>query len=167
MQELQEVEASQCSFESNDLPTKTIQRLQEETATGHPLFSNDLSTNEFLLTRNAGYVALSQVIGSSIYQMDWQYTRSYSSHSNLYELTTLSNAHQHTAQLALGRLEQEATLLKATGVIGVRLTIREYEWGANLMEYTAIGTAIRLQNVSPPAHPFLSDLSGQEFWTLL
>jgi uncharacterized protein YbjQ (UPF0145 family) len=167
IQDQQEAEASQRSLESGGLPTKAIRRLQEETAAGHPLFSSDLSTNEFLLTRNAGYVALSQVMGSSIYQMGWQYTRSYSSYSNLYELTTLSNAHQHAAQLALGRLEQEASLLKAHGIIGVRLNVREYEWGANLMEYTAIGTAIRLQNVSPPAHPFLSDLSGQEFWTLL
>ena len=71
------------------------------------------------------------------------------------------------AQLALGRLEQEATLLKAHGVIGVRLTTRSYEWGQNLLEYTAIGTAIRLPNTPPPQHPFLSDLSGQEFWTLL
>ena len=167
MQAQQEALDSQRSLEAGGLPTQAIRRLKEETAAGHPLFSSDLSTNEFLLTRNSGYVALSQVMGSSIYQIGWQYTRNYSSYSTLYELTTLSNAHQHAAQLALGRLEQEATLLKAHGVIGVRLAISEYEWGSNLMEYTAIGTAIRLQNVSPPASPFLSDLSGQEFWTLL
>ena len=167
MQEQQEAEASQRSLEVGGLPTQAIRRLQEETAAGHPLFSSDLSTNEFLLTRNSGYVALSQVMGSSIYHMGWQYTRNYQGYTSLYELTTLSNAHQHAAQLALGRLEQEASLLKAHGVIGVRLAMREYEWGANMMEYTAIGTAIRLQNVSPPSRPFLSDLSGQEFWTLL
>src|SRR5690242_21953994 len=90
LREQQEAEASQRSLESGGLPTKAIRRLQEETAAGHPLFSSDLSTNEFLLARNAGYVALSQVMGSSIYKMGWQYTRSYSSYSNLYELTTLS-----------------------------------------------------------------------------
>ncbi len=83
------------------------------------------------------------------------------------ELATLSHAHQHAAQLALGRLEQEAALLKAHGVIGVRFTPRSYTWGPNLLEYTAIGTAIRLPNTPLGARPFLSDLSGQEFWTLL
>ena len=82
-------------------------------------------------------------------------------------MTNVSNAHQHAAQLALGRLEQEAALLRAHGVIGVRLNTRDYEWGQNLLEYTAIGTAIRLENTPLPSRPFLSDLSGQEFWTLL
>ncbi len=141
--------------------------MSEETEAGHPLFTSDLSTNEFLLTRKEGYIALSQVMGSSIYQVGWQFSRNYTWNTVASELTTVSNAHQHAAQLALGRLEQEATLLKAHGVIGVRLTTRSYEWGQNLLEYTAIGTAIRLPNTPPPQHPFLSDLSGQEFWTLL
>jgi uncharacterized protein YbjQ (UPF0145 family) len=47
------------------------------------------------------------------------------------------------------------------------LNTRDYEWGQNLLEYTAIGTAIRLPNTPVPQRPFLSDLSGQEFWTLL
>jgi uncharacterized protein YbjQ (UPF0145 family) len=69
--------------------------------------------------------------------------------------------------LALIRLEQEAKLIGAHGVIGVRFTRRSYEWGSNLLEYTAIGTAIKLPQMAATAHPFLSDLSGQEFWTLL
>ncbi|TMD37443.1 MAG: heavy metal-binding domain-containing protein [Chloroflexi bacterium] len=47
------------------------------------------------------------------------------------------------------------------------MNTRDYEWGQNLLEYTAIGTAIRLENTPLPSRPFLSDLSGQEFWTLL
>jgi len=134
---------------------------------GHPLFTSDLSVKEFSLVRNQGYTALSQVMGSSIYQVGWQFTRTFSWNTTAYELTNVSNAHQHAAQLALGRLEQEAALLRAHGVIGVRLNTRDYEWGQNLLEYTAIGTAIRLENTPLPSRPFLSDLSGQEFWTLL
>src|SRR5713226_4341945 len=129
---LQEAEASRQSLEMGGLPLQAKRRLSEEVEAGHPLFSSDLSTNEFLLARNKGYTPLSQVMGSSIYHMGWQYVRSYSWNTSASELTTVSNAHQHAAQLALGRLEQEAALLKAHGVIGVRLTTRDYEWGQNL-----------------------------------
>jgi len=167
IQAQQEAENSRRSIEAGGLPIQAQRRLSEETAAGHPLFSSDLSTNEFLLSRKQGYIALSQVMGSSIYHVGWQYTRNYTWNTVEAELTNVSNAHQHAAQLALGRLEQEAALLKAHGVIGVRLTRRSYEWGQNLLEYTAIGTAIRLPNTPLPQRPFLSDLSGQEFWTLL
>ncbi len=167
IQAQQEAENSRRSLEAGGLPIQAQRRLSEETAAGHPLFSSDLSTNEFLLSRKQGYIALSQVMGSSIYHVGWQYTRNYTWNTVEAELINVSNAHQHAAQLALGRLEQEAALLKAHGVIGVRFTRRSYEWGQNLLEYTAIGTAIRLPNTPLPQRPFLSDLSGQEFWTLL
>jgi len=166
-QALQDAEASRRSLEAGGLPLQAQRRLSEEVQAGHPLFTSDLSVKEFSLVRNQGYTALSQVMGSSIYQVGWQFTRNFSWNTTAYELTNVSNAHQHAAQLALGRLEQEAALLRAHGVIGVRLNTRDYEWGQNLLEYTAIGTAIRLENTPLPPRPFLSDLSGQEFWTLL
>jgi uncharacterized protein YbjQ (UPF0145 family) len=166
-QRQQEAEASRRSLESGGLPLKATQRLSEEMASGHPLFTSDLSVNELLLTRQRGYQPLSQVMGSSIYHVGWQYTRQYGWGTSSQELTTLSQAHQHAAMLALGRLEQEAALLRAHGVVGVRFTRRSYEWGSDLLEYTAIGTAIRLPNIPLGQRPFLSDLSGQEFWTLL
>jgi uncharacterized protein YbjQ (UPF0145 family) len=167
MQAQQEAEASLRSLQGGGLPTQALRRLNEETAAGHPLFSSDLSTKEFALTRNQGYRPLSQVMGSSIYHVGWQYTLNYPRFTTAYELTTVTNAHQQAIQLALGRLQQEAALLKAHGVIGVRFNRREYEWGSNLLEYTAIGTAIRLPDAPLFPRPFLSDLSGQEFWTLL
>lgn len=167
LQQQQADEISRQSLEAGGLPTRASQRLTEEQAAGHPLFTSDLSTKEFLLTREQGYQPLSQVMGSSIYQVGWQYTRSYTWDTSAQELGNLSQAHQQAATLALGRLEQEAKLLKAHGVIGVRFSSRGYDWGANLIEYTAIGTAIRLPNTPLGARPFLSDLSGQEFWTLL
>ena len=167
LQAQQEAETSQRALEAGGIPLQATRRLNEEVAAGHPLFSSDLSTREFTLARTLGYQPLSQVMGSSIYHVGWQYTRTYSYNPSEKELTTLSQAHQHAAQLALSRLDQEAALLKAHGVIGVRLTTRDYEWGANMLEYTAIGTAIRLPDAPLPQHPFLSDLSGQEFWTLL
>ncbi|WP_165423869.1 heavy metal-binding domain-containing protein [Ktedonosporobacter rubrisoli] len=167
LEEQREAEESRQALEAGGLPLKARVRLNEEMSAGHPLFTSDLSTNEFLLTRQLGYQPLSQVMGSSIYHVGWQYARRYTWNTSANELITLSQAHQHAAQLALGRLQQEAALLRAHGVIGVRFTQRRYEWGSHLLEYTAIGTAIRLPQSPLGAQPFISDLSGQEFWTLL
>jgi uncharacterized protein YbjQ (UPF0145 family) len=47
-----------------------------------------------------------------------------------------------------------------------------HAWGTNIVEFLAIGTAVR-HAASPGAYrthdgmPFTSDLSGQDFWTLL
>ncbi len=167
LQQQQEAEASRQSLEAGGLPLKAQKRLREEMEAGHSLFTSDLSVNEFLLARQQGYQPLSQVMGSSIYKVGWQYTRQYSWNTQMAELSTVSQAHQHAASLALNRLEQEAKLIGAHGVIGVRFARRSYDWGSNLLEYTAIGTAIKLPNAPLTGHPFLSDLSGQEFWTLL
>lgn len=167
LQQQQEAEASRQALEAGGLPLKAQKRLHEELEARHPLFTSDLSVNEFLLSRQQGYQPLSQVMGSSIYQVGWQYARQYTWNTQASELSTISQAHQHAASLALNRLEQEAKLIGAHGVIGVRFTRRRYSWGSNLLEYTAIGTAIKLPNAPLTGRPFLSDLSGQEFWTLL
>lgn len=170
----QDAEASLRSLAAGGLPVQAQRRLKEETAAGHPLFTSDLSANELLLTRQPGCTTLGQVMGSTVYHVGRQYiTVPYYTYSQGYrahyefELDVLSRAHQHAAALALGRLEQEAALLHAHGVIGVRFTRRHYAWEREILEYMAIGTAIRLVNAPPPQRPFLSDLSGQEFWTLM
>src|SRR5947209_14372341 len=88
----QEAQASQRAMEAGGLPLQAQRRLSEERQAGHPLFTSDLSTNEFSLIRNQGYSALSQVMGSSIYQVGWQFTRTFSWNTNAYELTNVSNA---------------------------------------------------------------------------
>jgi len=171
MQEQQDAQTSQRLLETGSLPLQAKRRLSEETVAGHPLFTSDLSAREFALIRLQGYQPLSQVMGSSIYHISRRDLYLSELHEVLVtsegEVTSLTAAHQDAARFALRRLEEEATLLKAHGVIGVRFTERDYEWGQNMLEYTAIGTAIRLPHTPLPEHPFLSDLSGQEFWTLL
>lgn len=51
-------------------------------------------------------------------------------------------------------------------MIGVRLKKSRGSWGFGMMEFTAIGTAIRISGRPMPPQPFTSDLSGQEFWQL-
>jgi uncharacterized protein YbjQ (UPF0145 family) len=86
-------------------------------------------------------------------------------------MEVLTQAMYHARELAMTRMEEEADILGADGIVGVRLEVTRYEWGENLAEFMAIGTAIRHRQGehyrTPDNRPFTSDLSGQDFWTLL
>jgi uncharacterized protein YbjQ (UPF0145 family) len=171
-------EASQRSLKNGGLPLNAVDRLREQAARqgtpGH-IFTSDLSVNELSLVGGAGYQPLGQVMGSSIYHVGFQWrTQNWRNSVRqgqgiAYELDVLTQAFYNARHLALGRLQQEAALLGATGVVGVRLERKEYEWGMGLLEFAAIGTAIRETDAPFPANgtpPILSELSGEEFWKL-
>jgi uncharacterized protein YbjQ (UPF0145 family) len=131
------------------------------------LFTSDLSVNEFLLIKQAGFEPLGLVVGSSIYHIGIQMAGWKKSQ----EMTVLSEAMYSARQLAMTRMEEEADQLGADGVVGVRLDIGRYEWGQDMAEFIAIGTAVKhrdgVLHRAPNGRPFTSDLSGQDFWTLL
>ena len=143
------------------LPLGAELRLTELRKNGK-FFTSSLSVNEFALSITEGVRPLGQVMGSTIYHVGWQYTPMYSST----ELVTLSHAQYHARLLAISRLQQEARTLGAHGVIGVRLERQSYEWGENLLEFAARGTAVALPDLPVPEHPFVSLLSGQEYYAL-
>jgi uncharacterized protein YbjQ (UPF0145 family) len=152
-----------------NLPAQAIERLRElEAGDGHGrMFTSDLSVNEFLLVEDTDFEPLGLVVGSSIYHVGIQVVRWTASR----ELDILTRAMYHARELAMARMEAEAEELGADGIVGVRLDIRFYEWGKNLAEFIAIGTAVRHRKggswKTPQGKPFTSDLSGQDFWTLL
>jgi uncharacterized protein YbjQ (UPF0145 family) len=131
------------------------------------LFTSDLSVNEFLLIKQAGFDPVGLVLGSSIYHIGLQVA----GWKRNQEMTVLSQAMYHARQLAMTRMEEEADQLGADGIVGVRLDIGRYEWGQNMAEFIAIGTAVKHRagalHRAPSGRPFTSDLSGQDFWTLL
>ena len=131
------------------------------------LFTSDLSVNEFLLVKEAGFDPLGLVVGSSIYHLGWQKPALNQS----MEMATLTQALYHARELAMTRMEEEADSIGADGIVGVRLEVGRQEWGENLAEFIAIGTAIKARNGeshrAPNGRPFTSDLSGQDFWTLI
>ncbi len=140
------------------------QKLTNKTS-GQPLFTSDLSTNEYLLTREAGCDPIGLVMGSSFYQIG-SYQNFWGYRTETDEVTVITQAQITARELAVSRLQQEAALLGAHGVIGVRLQQRRKSWSIGTIEFTAIGTAIRIPGQLPTTTPFTSDLSGQEFWQL-
>ncbi len=146
-----------------DLPKDAGRRLEE---LEHGLFTSDLSVNEFLLIKDAGFHPLGFVMGSSIYHIGLQ-TRNWSKSQ---ELVKLSEAMYAARELAMTRMEEEAIALGADGVVGVRLDVNYYEFGKDSAEFIAMGTAIKAEDGrsyrNAEGKPFTSDLSGQGFWTL-
>jgi uncharacterized protein YbjQ (UPF0145 family) len=142
-----------------------IARMKKEVARG--FFTSDLSVNEFLLVKEAGFDPLGLVLGSSIYHIGYQQAMWNQSQ----EMGVLTQAMYHARELAMTRMEEEADQLGADGVVGVRLDIGRYEWGAELAEFIAVGTAVKHRggqlHRAANGRPFTSDLSGQDFSTLL
>jgi uncharacterized protein YbjQ (UPF0145 family) len=142
-----------------------IQRMKKDVERG--FFTSDLSINEFLLVKQAGFEPLGLVLGSSIYHIGFQQAN----WNRNQEMGVLTQAMYHARELAMTRMEEEADQLGADGVVGVRLDIGRYEWGADLAEFIAIGTAVKhrdgVLHRAPNGRPFTSDLSGQDFSALL
>jgi uncharacterized protein YbjQ (UPF0145 family) len=82
----------------------------------------------------------------------------YRSWSKNQELDVLSKAMYHARELAMSRMRAEATAMGADGIVGVKLTIKRLEWddGDGHKGFRA-----------HDGGPFTSDLSGQDFWSLL
>jgi len=161
--------ANQITSQNDDLPVHAHERLTTmRNDPGHRgLFTSDLSINEFLLVKEAGFDPVGLVVGSSIYHIGYQWAN----WTQNQEMTVLTQAMYHARELAMTRMEEEADALGADGIVGVRLEVTRHEWGESLAEFVAIGTAIRARDGKSyrNAHnkPFTSDLSGQDFWTLL
>ncbi|MBV9838979.1 MAG: heavy metal-binding domain-containing protein [Solirubrobacterales bacterium] len=148
-----------------DSGRERIERMKQEVARG--FFTSDLSVNEFLLVKQSGFEPLGLVLGSSIYHIGFQQAMWNQSQ----EMGVLTQAMYHARELAMTRMEEEADQLGADGIVGVRLDIGRYEWGADLAEFIAVGTAVKHRggelHRAPNGRPFTSDLSGQDFSTLL
>jgi uncharacterized protein YbjQ (UPF0145 family) len=158
---------SLASIEAGGIPIAAQERLDELRRTDGPFFTSDLSVNEFLLAREGGFRALTQVMGSSVYHVGWQYmpyanTWAFAG-GGVTELDTQSTAWNDARRLALGRLADEATRAGADAVVGVRLSRASFEWSEGLIEFATYGTAVRSERYELEDAPVLSNLSGQDF----
>ena len=161
--------ASLEALERGELPLRAQQRLGEIGKTSAGLFTSDLSVGEFALVHTIGLRPLAQVMGSSIYHVGWQQRPAgfgMQAGGMSLELTVVSEAWNTARLRAFARLEQEATLVGADAVVGVRLTVGSHDWAAGAIEYVAVGTAVRLDAAERAERPVLTDLSGQDYWKL-
>jgi uncharacterized protein YbjQ (UPF0145 family) len=133
---------------------------------GDGFFTSDLSVNEFVLTGQAGFHPLGLVMGTSVYHIGTQPVR----WNQSAELSVLTQALYTARELAMARMEAEADALGADGVVGVRLRPCTFHFSPEVIEFMAVGTAIKSDSGesfrTTTNRPFTSHLSGQDFWTL-
>jgi uncharacterized protein YbjQ (UPF0145 family) len=152
------------------IPTHAQERLKGLRTSLHSsgVFTSDFTVNEFLLVRKAGFEPVGLCVGTCVYHVGIQY----GNWSKNQEMDILSKAMYHARELAMSRMRAEATAMGADGIVGVKLTIKRLDWDEHLLEFIAIGTGV----VHGEGHkgfrahdggPFTSDLSGQDFWSLL
>jgi uncharacterized protein YbjQ (UPF0145 family) len=167
-----DMRASLARVAQGGIPLRAEERLSDEAGPDRKLFTSDLSVSEFLLARDAGCEPISQVMGSSIYHVGQ--IPDYKGKTG--ELSIISDAHRRSRRLALSRLAQEASLVRADAVIGAHLRDRMITMGARgkggddggeVIEFTVVGTAVKAPWIThPPGQPIITDLSGQDLWAL-
>jgi len=151
------------------VPLDAVARLRRMRGEGGtPLFTSDLSVSEFVLLEQLGWRPLGLVLGSSIYHVGIQYANFYQNQ----ELEYLTAAMYDARELAMSRMEEEADVLGADGIVGVRLEVGGYAWAENGLEFTAIGTAVKAPEGAGSWRtrdnkPFTSDFSVQDFYKLV
>src|SRR5947209_2383627 len=138
--------ASLDSLARGGIPVEAVKRLQDPRLQNGSLFTSDLSVNEFLLTRQTKLRPISQVMGSSIYHVGWRFIDWYTPSGELSVPTTAIN---EARSLALSRMGQEASLLGAHVVAGVRPQLQRFEWSAGMIEFSFVGTAMRFEGLEP------------------
>jgi len=103
-----------------DIPRHAHQRIAEMKA--KHLFTCDLSVNEFLLVKEAGFDPLGLVMGTSIYHVVPTVPPMQPGQPGC-EVGTMTQALYHARDLAMQRMEAEADELGGDGIIGVKLVV--------------------------------------------
>ncbi len=153
-------------LERGGIPLQAERRLRELGESGGA-FTSDLSVADFALCHRMGLRPLSQVMGSSVYQVGYQATPWPGmglGGGMMFELDTLSHAWNDVRSRALGRLGQEAALVGGDAVVGVELRAGRYDFAENAIEYALVGTAVRHERGGVSAHgPVLTELSVADY----
>jgi uncharacterized protein YbjQ (UPF0145 family) len=160
------------SLQQGGIPLRAQRRIHEMNASERPVFTSTLTPSESVVARLTGLEPVSQVMGSSVYHVGF---KGFASMWGGGELTQLTTAYEHARSLALSRMQQEAALLRAHAVVDVRFHSRDFDFSDDLIEFNAIGTAVRLTRLGgrsaadgapPPQQPVLTLLTADELWKL-
>ncbi len=166
--ENEERDASVAALESGDIPPRARRRIEEHRNSKQGLFTSDLSALEFLLTKEAQIEPISQVFGVSVFSVSALAMANFSS-LGMYsrELGAISDAARDARRNAVLRMQKEAQLLGASGVVGVKILSKKSAMDNQTKEYTVIGTAVKIPGWPLERPSFTSTLNGCDFWQLL
>jgi len=132
---------------------------------GPEVFSSDLSVDEAIALREAGFEPRRMVMGTSMFHIGV----SWGNWGNM-EIAALTEAMTSARDHASARMMQQCQACGGDGVVGVRLEIRMHHSAHSIAEFVAMGTAVRVRDehvATLRGLPFSSDLSGQDLYLLV
>jgi uncharacterized protein YbjQ (UPF0145 family) len=107
-------------------------------------FSSDLSAQDFFRLIAAGAVPVAFVLGTCVYHIAHQSVmQSLRQTGQNQEMPQFTQGVYEARELALSRMQAEATQARASGIVGVSVAVLNHVWGEHATEFLATGTAIR------------------------
>jgi uncharacterized protein YbjQ (UPF0145 family) len=107
-------------------------------------FTSDVSAQDFFRLLAAGVVPVSFVLGTCVYHIAHQSAmQSLRQVGQNQEMTIFTQGIYEARELALTRMQAEASAAKASGVVGVSVEVSNHVWGEHATEFFATGTSVR------------------------
>jgi uncharacterized protein YbjQ (UPF0145 family) len=107
-------------------------------------FTSDLSAQDFFRLLAAGAVPVAFVLGVCVYHVAHQSVmQTLRQTGRNQEMVTFTQGIYEARELALTRMQAEATDARSSGIVGVDVTVSNHVWGTHATEFLATGTAIR------------------------
>ncbi len=169
------VPRSVAQVDLSDMPMFARLRLQNHAKNKRAPFTSNMSIPDLLLTAKLGFRPIAQVTGTSVYHIGWQLLPNWG-YSEM-ELPVQTHARMESWSLAVKRIDQQAKALGAHGVVGLHINKRatnarlsfsldEKDKGGDVLDISLQGTAVNMEGWPQPELPFLSNLSGADFFKL-
>ena len=109
---------------------------------GRP-FTSDLSGQDFWTLLRSGHRPVGMVMGSCVYHVAHRgMFQSLKQAGRNVELPNFTQALYDARELAMERMQAEATALGAEGIVGVVIDETNHTWGSHILEFSAVGTAV-------------------------
>ena len=113
-------------------------------APGGRAFSSDLSAQDFYRLLASGSVPVAFVLGTCVYHIAHQSVMQTLRQAGVnQEMVVFTQGIYEARELALSRMQAEATTAGATGIVGVKVAVLNHVWGEHATEFFSTGTAIR------------------------
>jgi uncharacterized protein YbjQ (UPF0145 family) len=107
-------------------------------------FTSDLSAQDFFRLLAAGSVPVAFVLGTCVYHIAHQSVmQSLRQAGQNQEMVQFTQGVYEARELALARMQAEATQARSSGIVGVSVAVSNHVWGEHATEFLATGTAIR------------------------
>ena len=107
-------------------------------------FTSDLSAQDFYRLLATGAVPVAFVLGTCVFHIAHQgVIQSLRQVGRNQEMPQFTQGVYQARELALVRMQAEASEARASGIVGVSVVVQSHAWGAHATEFLATGTAIR------------------------